>query len=71
MFFHVSSRDVRTGHLEMDATAKEERAGAEVVDLATIVALSCLGGDAKLRWKHKQKNLERVRKVSDLSPNIV
>jgi hypothetical protein len=55
----------------MDATAKEERAGAEVVDLATIVALSCLGGDAKLRWKHKQKNLERVRKVSDLSPNIV
>jgi hypothetical protein len=47
----------------MDATAKEERAGAEVVDLATIVALNCLGGDAKLGGNISKKFRESKKGV--------
>lgn len=49
----------------MDATAKEEHAGAAVVELAAIVALNCLNGGAELGGDIS-KELERV-KVSDLS----
>lgn len=46
--FTVLGRSVGTRHAKVNAVGQEECAGAEVVELAAVVALNSLNGDPKL-----------------------
>lgn len=46
--FTVLGGGVGAGHAQVDAMGQEEHAGAEIIELATIVALNALDGGAKL-----------------------
>ena len=47
--FTVLRRSVVAGHAETNSVGLEERAGSEIIELATVVALNSLDGGTKLR----------------------